>query len=148
MLDTKVVMQRIIAKTGRQPVACNCNICQSQCRRAPCLGTPQDIWALMKAGYKDKLSFTLWEVGYVLGELDFGIPMVQPTQTPQGCVFFKDGLCELHDLGLKPTEGKLSYHTLGLDNLIFSKTLSWNIAKEWMNKENARIIVDVIMHLK
>lgn len=147
MLDAETVILRIIVKTGRKPVSCNCDICQAQCRRSPCLGTPQDIWALIKAGYRDKLSFTLWEVGYVLGKIDFGIPMVQPKQTAHGCIFFKDGLCELHDLGLKPTEGKLSYHTLGIDNLEFSMTLSWNVAKEWMNKENAKVIVDVIMHL-
>ncbi|MDC1809117.1 hypothetical protein POZ03_01425 [Bacteroides uniformis] len=146
MLDTETVMRRIIAKTGRNPISCSCEICQAQCRRAPCLGTPQDIWRLIKAGYKDKLSFTLWNVGYIVGEIDFGIPMVQPKLTPYGCIFFRNGLCELHDLGLKPTEGKLSHHTLGIDNLEFSMTLSWNVAKEWMNKENAKVIVDVIMH--
>ncbi|MCE8595707.1 hypothetical protein [Bacteroides fragilis] len=145
MLDT--ITQRIIKNTGRKPISCKCEICQAQCRRTPCIGTPQDIQALIKAGYKDKLSFTLWSVGFILGKIDFGIPMIQPKQTPSGCVFFKDGLCELHDLGLKPTEGKLSHHTIGMDNLDFSMFLGWNVAKEWMNRENSAVIVDIMRHL-
>lgn len=62
--------------------------------------------------------------------------MVQAIQTQSGCVFFKDGLCELHESGLKPTEGKLSHHSIKQENYKFSKMLSWNVAKEWLDENN------------
>ncbi len=34
------------------------------------------------------------------------------TWSPRGCTFWKNGLCELHSLGLKPSQGKLAHHSL------------------------------------
>lgn len=31
-------------------------------------------------------------------------------RTLEGCTFWKNGLCELHSLGLKPLQGKLTIH--------------------------------------
>lgn len=69
--------------------------------------------------------------------------MVQVTQTPDGCVFFQNGLCELHDRGLKPTEGRLSYHTLTEESFDFSKSLAWNVAREWLNEKNVPLILRI-----
>lgn len=135
--------ERIIRTTGREPVSCKCALCKSQCRRTPCLGTPQDIWALIEAGYGDRLALTAWGVGMMVGKLPFPVPMVQIVQTPDGCAFFKDGLCQLHDLGLKPTEGRLSHHSVTAENFDFNRSLSWNVAREWLNEKNARIIIRI-----
>lgn len=134
---------KIVKNTGRRPVECNCIKCQSQCR-VPCLGTPDDILKLIKAGYIDKLKITLWCVGVALGEFPVPIPMVQIEQTDTGCVFFKNGLCELHDLGLKPTEGRLSHHEFRLDNFIFKLSLGWNVAKEWIDDDNFAKVIKAI----
>lgn len=143
-MNTDKALHQIILKTGRIVTECNCKDCQSQCR-TPCLGTPDDIIRLIQAGYADKLSLTAWMVGVRLNRLDFPIPMVQAKMTEKGCIFFKNGLCELHDLGLKPTEGKLSNHTTRLDNYIFEMSLSWNIAREWIKSENIDKIVRIIL---
>ena len=47
----ETALQRIIRKTGRRPVECRCRLCRQQCR-IPCLGTPEDILRLLKAGYR------------------------------------------------------------------------------------------------
>ena len=133
---------KIVENTGRKLVECSCAKCQSQCK-VPCLGTPDDIQKLIRAGYVDKLRMTLWCVGVALGKSEQLIPMVQIEQTDSGCVFFKNGLCELHDLGLKPTEGKLSHHELKLDNFVFELSLHWNVAKEWLEPENLIQVVKV-----
>jgi len=138
---SKTTLERIISITGREPVSCRCASCQSQCRRTPCLGTPQDIRALIEAGYKDRLGLTAWMVGMAAGAIPFPVPMVQAVQTPEGCAFFEGGLCILHDLGLKPTEGRLSHHTVTLENFIFSKSLAWNVARTWLEPKNS---VDII----
>lgn len=132
--------------TGRYPVSCDCEHCRRQCL-TPCLGTPQDIWCLLEAGYKPKLRITFWAVGILLRKIPIPILMVQPYQTPDGCVFWKNGLCELHDTGLKPTEGKLSYHVLTEENCSFEKSLSWNVAREWILKENRMLIKEIIYRI-
>ena len=67
--------------------------------------------------------------------------MVQPLKADNGfCVFHKNGLCELHNSGLKPTEGKLSHHSIKAENTNFRKSLSYNVAKEWEDPANRELI--------
>lgn len=143
MKDIETTVERIIRITGREPVSCKCAKCKAQCQRTPCLGTPQDILKLIEAGYKDRLGLTFWSVGMAIGAISFPVPMVQAMQTTEGCAFFKDGLCILHDLGLKPTEGRLSHHTITLESFEFSKSLSWNVARTWLDPKNAITIVRI-----
>ncbi len=119
-------------KSGRKPTVCGCKQCQSQCH-TPCLGTPEDIGKLIEAGYSDRLASTVWAVGLINGVTDKAVNMVQARQEDNGwCTFYHDGKCELHDKGLKPTEGRLSHHSLRQDNYNPKKSLSWLIAKEWL----------------
>lgn len=95
--------------SGVEPSECSCNSCLNMCRQTPCLGTPLDIHNLIEAGYGDRLSETVWVAG-----LRYGVPPVAMIQSEfdEGrgcCTFLTDfGLCELHEIGLKPTEGKLA----------------------------------------
>ena len=140
-------LQRIMRKTGRKPIECKCQKCKQQCK-TPCLGTPEDIRRLIKAGYKERLAITHWWVGIARGKLDFPVIMIQARQEENGyCTFFRDGLCELHDLGLKPTEGRLSHHSITKENFKFGKSLSWNVAKEWMDMRNGEIVEEIIRHM-
>ena len=147
MIIYESTYQRIIRKTGRKPTQCKCALCKQQCR-TPCLGTPQDILALVKAGYADRLAKTQWLAGIILGRTDHGIMMIQAQKEGEWCTFYHDGLCELHDKGLKPTEGKLSHHSLQPDSWIPRKSISWNIAKEWENVDNKQIIEEIAKELK
>jgi hypothetical protein len=97
----------IMQRSGRKPTACSCDRCKSQCH-TPCLGTPEDIGKLIDAGYRNRLAPTSWLVGMLMGVIDRPIEMVQPKVENGWCTFYHDGLCELHDKGLKPTEGRLS----------------------------------------
>ena len=49
----------------------------------------------------------------------------------------------LHDRGLKPTEGRLSHHTLTEESFDFSKSLAWNVAREWLNGKNVPLILRI-----
>ena len=66
--------------------------------------------------------------------------MIQIASSDDYCSFFHNGLCELHDRGLKPTEGRLSHHSTRIDNFKASKSIAWNVAKEWLSEENADTI--------
>lgn len=101
----ETTLQHIIRRTGKKPISCKCKQCQQQCRTCPCLGTPSDIERLIDAGYSEQLAEMDWCVGQLVGAIPYPIPMVQAIQTDTGCIFFHDGLCVLHDKGLKPTEG-------------------------------------------
>lgn len=140
-------LQRIMRKTGRKPIECKCQKCKQQCK-TPCLGTPEDILRLINAGYKERLAITHWWVGIARGKLDFPVIMIQARQEENGyCTFYHDGLCELHDLGLKPTEGRLSHHSITKENFKFGKSLSWNVAKEWMDMRNGDTVQEIIRHM-
>lgn len=133
-------LNKIIRKTGRKPVSCKCQLCKKQCTVVPCLGTPQDIEALIDAGHGEKIFPTDWWAGMLMGVIDRPIPLYAAELLPSGCTFLKDGLCTLHDSGLKPTEGKLSHHSVKPETFDKRKCLSWNVAKEWLDSANAEII--------
>lgn len=140
-------MHRIIRKTGRKPTECKCKLCKQQCHKATCLGTPQDILRIIEAGYADHLCLTEWAAGMLMGCTNHVIMMVQIKDDGEWCSFFHDGLCELHDKGLKPTEGKLSHHSIRIDNWTPKKSISWNVAKEWENEDNLPIIEQIVKEL-
>lgn len=50
---------------------------------------------------------------------------------------------QLLALGLKPTEGKLSHYSIRIDNFKPSKSIAWNVAKEWLNEENVDCILKI-----
>ncbi len=139
------ILDKIIRETGREPVNCSCHKCQNQCRRAPCLGTPADILRLIDAGYADKLAPTEWATGLFIGKLNHTIKMIQVKKFNHGCAFFENGLCQLHDLNLKPTEGRLSHHTIMQENFDFDKSLTWQVAKTWESDESKRDVLKVFL---
>lgn len=52
----------------------------------------------------------------------------------KGCVFHKDGLCTLHDRGLKPAEGRAAHHALELP------ALHEDVARHWDTEEGRAIV--------
>lgn len=129
----KTTFDRIAEKSGRKPSACSCESCKNQCR-TPCIGTPEDIERLIEAGYTDRLAPTLWAAGIVMGVTDKVIRMVQPKREDNGWCTFRtpEWLCELHDKGLKPTEGRLSHHSLSIGSYKADRNLTWLVARQWL----------------
>lgn len=145
------VFERIANQVGRHNVSCNCEKCKQMCQRTPCLGTPHDILALIEAGYIDKVCYTEWAAGMVLGHTRRPIPMVQLKSTGSKvdgcCICYHDGKCELHENGLKPTEGKLSHHDVSERELLPQYNLTFQVASEWMKEENFPIINQIVYKL-
>lgn len=103
------MFEEISKRSGIISCECSCEKCRNMCR-TPCIGTPEDIEKLIAAGYGNRLEITFWGVGVLAGVTDKIIKMIAPRQERNGwCTFRRpDGLCELHDKGLKPTEGRLA----------------------------------------
>lgn len=136
----QVEYKSIIKRTSRKPIECKCKQCKAQCLDTPCLGTPSDIVRLVISGYADKLAKTVWAVRTVLtGEVP--IMMVQLIQQDDGsCIMYENGLCKLHTLGLKPTEGKLSHHVIDKRNIGIRKSIAYNVAKTWLSEDNKNLV--------
>ena len=98
---------------------CSCKICQSMCK-TPCIGTPLEMGKISVAGFRDRLSVSLWAYGKLVGTHDKFIQIIAPAydEKKECCTFFKNGKCELHNLGLKPTEGRYASHEYApVDNI-------------------------------
>lgn len=124
---------------------CTCDKCKNMCK-VPCIGTPKDIEAIIDAGYADRLKETMWMVGY-LAVKEKPIAMIQPTEKDGWCAFRQpDGLCELHDRGLKPTEGVLaSCKVVEEDNVpTYETSVLRAVAHEWVKVENFATIMRVV----
>lgn len=121
--------------TQLKPNSCSCNKCKNMCKTCPCLGTPEDIYKLVVSGYGNRLSRTTYVTGMIMGAIDRPISMVQPLfdEEKNQCTFLNsDGLCELHDLGLKPTEGKLVSCTPEVVS-DFKETINFKVASTWLD---------------
>lgn len=122
-----------IEPKDRSPTSCSCDTCKAMCRRSPCMPTPADVRALERAGYGQHLKASTY--------IDVGAGMipyvaVMPRSTEAGCIFLDcNGLCVLHDQGLKPTEGRLAHHS-GPDN-----GLRVSIARTWYNQEGLETLL-------
>lgn len=112
---------------------CTCDKCKNMCE-VPCIGTPKDIEAIIDAGYADRLKETMWMVGYLAVKDGW-------------CAFRRpDGLCELHDRGLKPTEGVLaSCKMIEEDNIpTYETSVLRAVAHEWVKVENLENVMKVV----
>ncbi len=117
--------------TKEKENSCNCDICKNMCKTVPCLGTPKDISLIFLAGLGNKLTKTGWAVGLIAGTHDHIINMIQPKFENGRCAFLNEkDLCQLHDLNLKPTEGKLSNHNNDVVEKL-EETVNFQIANMW-----------------
>ena len=88
-------------------------------------------------------------VGY-LAVKEKPIAMIQPTEKDGWCAFRQpDGLCELHDRGLKPTEGVLaSCKVVEEDDIpTYETSVLRAVAHEWVKVENFATIMRVVFKL-
>jgi hypothetical protein len=129
-----------MTKLKVQESECACERCRKMCR-APCCGTPADVKALMDAGYGDRLMLDDWE-----GQADMIKPALKGwegekapwnTESYLGCTFWIDGKCELHDLGLKPEQGKLAHHSNTDEQ---NDSIGQHIELTWKTKTGEKII--------
>ena len=48
---------------------CSCQKCKDMCK-TPCIGTPEEMLAISKAGFSKRLAVTSWATGLILGTHD------------------------------------------------------------------------------
>ena len=119
---------------------CDCEVCSKMCH-APCTGTPDDMQKIIDAGYGDRLCLDDWP-GQV-ADLHPALKRYEGDEAPfdvrseEGCTFWKDGKCELHEKGLKPLGGKIAHHAMDPDVWKEFARLGEN---SWDNKEAKNLI--------
>lgn len=98
---------------GYEANNCSCMACKTMCLSSPCFPTPEEVVRLDKMGFGSDLMFTM----FMNPETKEIYALVAPRSTEKmggiinQCTFHNaQGLCDLHELGLKPTEGRLANH--------------------------------------
>lgn len=130
------------------PPACTCDRCRYDCH-IPCWGTPEQIQRIIDAGYGSRLSMALELTDHPIWVLCPAVKGREEGFTPlagidfinyQGCTFWNlDGreLCDLHDRGLKPVEGRMTHHD---PKYKCSDWLRDWIVKQWDNRPAQTIV--------
>ena len=126
---------------------CSCETCADACLMRPCWATPEEVEALLEAGYGDRLWVDYWadaENIYLLSPAGSGYEGGHAPSWPEGsCTFLTDdGLCELHDKGLKPSEGRKTGHQSDPD--VRKVNIHKLIADTWDTPEGRALIERVI----
>jgi hypothetical protein len=118
---------------------CVCEICKEMCVRRPCWPSPDEVVKLIEAGYGDRLMLDYWcadpDINIIapacIGSERSRAPSFRFTR----CTFIGAlGLCELHDIGLKPIEGRLTHHDGDL------KDLHYDVAMLWESDEGREVV--------
>jgi len=125
---------------------CSCYACKKACKERPCWPTPKETQALIDKGFGARLMRDYWVGDGPNGE---DIKIVSPAIVdnehdnapllPFGrCTFLNaNDLCELHDLGLKPFEGRVSSCKSSHNGLHEFVAKTWNcveglqLVKKW-----------------
>jgi len=112
---------------------CACKTCRGLCAMVPCMGTPQDIKAIIDAG-RGHILTRKWHLGSCChGMPPLDIVMVRNVEIGSGCSQFDGEHCALHHTGLKPSEGKFANHAEQHSSF-------WAIASMWFLEENAELV--------
>lgn len=129
------------------PISCACEHCAGMCARTTCLPTPDEARALIRAGFADRLAtYRFWPQG---AGMDYVGPAPAGQEgsrdlpnTKAGCTFHKGGLCELHDLGLKPWEGRVAHHTRD------SQPIRQAVMRSWKGKQFDSVVATLNAHMR
>lgn len=117
---------------------CSCERCQNMCKRSPCLGTPSDILRIINNGYGQHFTETSFLVPAYFGEPAQDMYQARQNRDNGHCPFFSDGKCVLHNLGIKPIEGKLA--TCDRSKLQEIPFAALAVSETWSDPANAKII--------
>lgn len=123
--------------------ACQCEHCRLYCQR-PCWPTPVEANRLLDEGYADRLMLDWWArdgftVPVLCGALKGSEAKIAPRYpaSEAGCTFWVNGLCQLHDKGLKPLLGRYSDHTRTHEQV---EEVSAAIAAAWNTDEGIAVV--------
>jgi hypothetical protein len=100
---------------------CSCETCKGMCAHTSCVPTPKEARELIRR-YPDRM------VRFVQNGQRYIAPKFDTTNAFGPCTFFKDGWCELHDIGLKPLEGRISSHATD------PRTVRTEVLNHWKGK--------------
>ena len=121
--------------------SCTCETCKAMCER-PCWPTPKEAEKLIEAGFGNRLMEDYWagnsgNVSILCPALVGSEGHAAPSWARGKCTFQdKNGLCELHDLGLKPIEGRLA----DCQNEDATKNLHEMVMVAWNNQGAVNLV--------
>ena len=135
-----------------QESQCDCPKCVKCCERRPCWPTPEEAEALIKNGFADKLMLDWWVSApniYLVSPAIVNYEGKTAPEIPRGkCALLdENSKCVLHDLSLKPFEGRATQACKDHD----TDSLHEDVAMTWNNdkgKEVVKLWKKIIQHSK
>lgn len=141
-----------------EPITCEgCVEGLEMCETRPCWGTPEDIRRIISAGFANRLMVDWWSGtldGFdspdIIGPAIAGKEAGYAGARPDGrCTFLtSDGKCELHALGLKPSEGAIACCKRAHLGGGGKHSLHRQIAKTWATQEGQALAAEWREHFE
>lgn len=128
--------------------SCTCPECVEMCRTYPCMPTVIEAYRLIQAGYSDRLMLKAWPAPHDATLIILGLcpaivgleKSVGPLKTHQGpCTFLKNDRCEIHNLGLKPAEGRFATHATSSEQ---EGKFMVHIMKTWATIDGVNLLME------
>lgn len=114
----------VLDKFGVKPSECSCNTCKNMCMTDPCIPTLEEAHRLVNEGYPNKLNFTILAAPVAINLIGHPVKLMAPKFINNRCVFLDESnLCQLHEKGLKPIEGRFAHHEKPTDLSLFKAIL-------------------------
>jgi hypothetical protein len=125
---------------------CSCPHCIEMCKTYSCLPTPEEAKKLINGGYGNHL---MMDTRPAISHPDLQIKTIMPAMVGferklapmeigiSPCVFLKEDRCALHNLNLKPLEGRFIRH----DTPPEEERVFFNILKGMWNTESGSAVV-------
>jgi len=135
---------------------CTCKKCIEMCKTYACLPTPLEAEILINAGYGDRLMLDTRPstkdgkllILTLMPAMKGFERRISPMQIGiSDCVFLENDRCQLHDLGLKPFEGRVARHDTTEDD---DKKMMDLLKRMWASQEGRRIVdmwTDKYLHI-
>ncbi len=130
---------------------CHCDQCIEMCKTYSCLPTPEEATALIRAGYGKQLMLDTRpsvskphiKILTLLPAMKGYERMISPMEIGiSPCIFLNDkGLCDLHEKGLKPFEGRTVQHNT---NKTTEQAILNLLKSMWNTKSGHSVVIEWI----
>lgn len=134
LFSSSTPSEDILKQCNAKVSNCCCDVCKSMCYQCPCIGTPLEMQNIVQAGFHRDVMITKLANPIVINKYGHPITIlaINFDEKKGHCSMLENGLCKLHNLGLKPLEGRTAICNSEKETTMASYRVYTAICDEWI----------------